>query len=179
MQTGSVRCLRPALLALGFVAVVLEGAGAAPLGLDPHARNELADAGVNKYVDIFKPNDAVQIGEWTRYSFDTEDGAGPMCITGTELTVYHQLRDPKKLMIILDGGGGCWQDFYDCSITADTNLPVGGIFVDSGAGSTTRSRTGRRSSSAIATARSSAGITPSRTRTSPMSPSAIIWGCAT
>lgn len=49
--------------------------------------------------------------------------------------MFHQQRDPKNLMIILDGGGACWQDFYNCSITADGSPPTGGIFADSGAGS--------------------------------------------
>jgi len=57
-----------------------------------------------------------------------------VCITGTELTVFHQQRDPKLLMIILDGGGACWQDFYNCSITADGSPPTGGISAESGAG---------------------------------------------
>jgi hypothetical protein len=134
MQGRSMRCFHAGLLAVAFVGMGFQVAGARPPGIDPHARNELADVGVNKYVGAFHPVDALEIGEWTRYTFDTEDEAGPLCIDGSALTVFHQDRDPKKVMIILDGGGACWQDFYQCSLTADANPPSGGIFADSGSG---------------------------------------------
>ena len=134
MQTRSMQWMRFAVLTLALVGVAFEGARGDPPGIDPHARHELADAGVNKYVGQFQPASAEQIGDWTKYTFDTEDGEGPVCISGTELAVFHQQRDRKKLMIILDGGGACWQNFYNCSITSDANPPAGGIFSDSGAG---------------------------------------------
>jgi Pectinacetylesterase len=135
MQDRWVRSLRIGVLSLAFVGIAFHTAGAVPPGIDPHARNELADAGVNKYVGAFYPKEEVeQIGDWTKYTFDTEDGNGPICIDGSEFTVFHQLRDPKKVMVILDGGGACWQDFYQCSLTADQSPPTGGIFSDSGSG---------------------------------------------
>jgi hypothetical protein len=138
--------MRLTVLALALVALAFQGvfasrasavearAGLRPKGLLPHARKELADAGVNKYVGQFLPSAAEAIGDWTKYTFDTQGGDGPVCISGTQLSVFHQARDPKKVMVILDGGGACWQDFYACSITADSNPPAGGIFDDSGAG---------------------------------------------
>jgi len=86
------------------------------------------------WVGAFHPNAAESIGDWTRYTYDTQDGDGPICITGTELAVFHRMRDPKKLMVILDGGGACWQGFYSCSITSDAGPPTGGSFADSDSG---------------------------------------------
>jgi hypothetical protein len=117
-----------------FVAVSFQGAFAQnqgrPPGIEPHARLELAGVGVNKYVGQFQPSASEAIGDWTKYTYDTQGGDGPVCIAGSELSVFHQARDPKKLMVILDGGGACWQDFYFCSVTADSNPPAGGIFND-------------------------------------------------
>jgi hypothetical protein len=135
MQMRPKRWIRFALVALALVGFGFKGERTTgQLGIDPHARKELADAGVNKYVGAFLPNASEEIGDWTKYTYDTQGGDGPICIAGSELSVFHQLRDPKKLMIILDGGGACWQNFYSCSITADSNPPAGGIFEDSGAG---------------------------------------------
>ena len=134
MQGRWLRTFQVGLLTVVWVGVAFRVASAEPPGIDPHARKELADVGANKYVGAFHPVTAEQVGEWTKYTFDTEDEAGPICIDGSPLTVFHQDRDRKKVMIILDGGGACWQGFYQCSTTADANPPSGGIFSDSGAG---------------------------------------------
>ena len=31
--------------------------------------------------------------------------------------------DPKKLLIFLQGGGACWQGFYNCNVTAEAQSP--------------------------------------------------------
>lgn len=134
MRLQAKRWIWVAALTLALVGFGFKGERRGIPGIDPHARKDLADTDVNRYVGAFLPNAAEAMGDWTRYSYDTQDGDGPLCITGTEFAVFHQQRDPKKLMIILDGGGACWQNFYQCSITADTNPPEGGIFDDSGAG---------------------------------------------
>jgi hypothetical protein len=134
MAIRSTRWIGFAVVALALVGLGFKGERVAPPGIEPHARQELADAGVNKYVGAFLPAASEQIGDWTKYTYDTQGGDGPICISGTELSVFHQMRDPKKLMVILDGGGACWQNFYSCSITSDANPPAGGIFADSGSG---------------------------------------------
>jgi len=134
MRTESIRRLRLTILAVALVCTSFGTALAKPPGLDPHARKELADVGVNQYVGQFHPATSEAIGDWTKYTYDTEEGTGPMCINGTPLTVFHQERDPKNVMIILDGGGACWQGFLFCSTDADTTPPTGGIFADSGSG---------------------------------------------
>jgi hypothetical protein len=110
---------------------------ARPPGLNPHARNELRDVGLDRYVGQFKPaGDAQDAGNgWEKYTFDTEDGDGPICIDGTPLAAFHQQRQAKNLLIVLDGGGACVQDSYLCSIQADEDPPGdNGIFADSFAG---------------------------------------------
>src|SRR5262245_3974418 len=140
LRRSMVRRVRFVLLTLVPVAFGFQGAFAqvrAPVrvpGMDPRARQELVDAGVGKYVGQFQPSASEQIGEWTKYTFDTQGGDGPVCINGSELTVVHQARDPNKVMVILDGGRGGWQDVSFCSLDADSSPPTGGIFADSGAG---------------------------------------------
>jgi hypothetical protein len=128
--------LRKAWLALllTFVAAAVQ---AGPPGLDPLARKELREAGLDRYVGKFKPAGAPEDagGGWDKYTFDTEGGEGPICIAGTPLTVFHQQRQAKKLLIVLDGGGACIQNSYQCSILADDEAPgEDGIFADEFAG---------------------------------------------
>jgi hypothetical protein len=37
--------------------------------------------------------------------------------------VFTKAGDPKKLLIFLQGGGACWQGFYNCNILADGQAP--------------------------------------------------------
>ena len=61
-------------------------------------------------------------GVWTKHDFDPNyvpDGTyplgvrpdGPVCIAGTNYSVFTRQGDPKKLLIFLQGGGACWQNF--------------------------------------------------------------------
>jgi hypothetical protein len=118
------------------LATVLVGVGAMGNGcqsLNIWAMMELQDVGLNQYVGQFAPaSEEPAGGDWTKYTFDTDGGNGPICIAGTPLTVFHQARDPMKLLVFFNGGGACWQDFYFCSILADANPPAeSGIFADS------------------------------------------------
>jgi len=40
--------------------------------------------------------------------------------------VYTKEEDPKKVLIFLQGGGACWQGFYNCNILADDQAPPAG-----------------------------------------------------
>ncbi|WP_188109685.1 pectin acetylesterase-family hydrolase [Pseudohalioglobus sediminis] len=113
---------------LSFAATAVD---ARPPGLDPQARKELRNAGLDRYVGKFKPGAPEVMGDWDKYTFDTENGDGPICIAGTPLTVFHQQREAKKLLVVLDGGGACVQNSYACSILADDTPPGdSGIFAD-------------------------------------------------
>jgi hypothetical protein len=123
------RRYRLGILVLAFAGLAIAG-NQCPT-TDPHAMMELAQVGVNKYVGAFQPATAEDAGDWTKYTYDTDGGNGPTCIDGSPFTVFHQQRDPKKLVVFLNGGGACWQDFYFCTFQADQDPPAeAGIFAD-------------------------------------------------
>jgi hypothetical protein len=106
-------------------------------GLSAQATRELQDAGVDQYMGEFSPAISEDIGGgWIRHIFDTDGGDGPICIAGTPYTAFTRARNPAKLLVFLQGGGACWQDFYFCNILADSDSPTAspfasGIWVDS------------------------------------------------
>ena len=119
------------LLVLAFLLVAFHGRYP---GLDPLAFLELEAAGVNKYFGQFEPATSEDAGNgWTRHTFDTDGGEGPICIGGSPLTIFTRPGSaPNKLSVFLDGGGACWQDFYFCSLQADQDAPPDvGIFASS------------------------------------------------
>jgi hypothetical protein len=102
-------------------------------GLDPDAAAELQAAGVDKYLGAFEASESPH-GLWTKHAFDTgyvldasyPSGArpdGPACIAGTPYSVFTHEGDPKKLLIFLQGGGACWQGFYNCNVLAEAQSP--------------------------------------------------------
>ena len=108
-------------------------------GLKRKAKKELIAAGVNKYAGDFEPAVSVDFGGgWTKHTFDPDGGDGPICIAGTPYSVFTRMGNPRKLMIFMQGGGACWQDFYNCEILAENQEPpplppgvsIPGIFDD-------------------------------------------------
>ncbi|MGH0029699.1 MAG: pectin acetylesterase-family hydrolase [Myxococcota bacterium] len=93
-------------------------------GLSSAAQQELADAGVNKYIGDFTPVASSDVGDgWTKHTFDTDGGNGPICIAGTPFSAFTRAGDPEKLLIFEQGGGACWQDFYFCNVLAEDQEP--------------------------------------------------------
>jgi hypothetical protein len=43
--------------------------------------------------------------------------------------MFTRAGDPKKLLIYLQGGGACWQDFTSCNILAEQQFPPADIFL--------------------------------------------------
>ena len=120
-----------AIAALVFISCGLMGTKCP--GLNFFAKLELRAANVDKYIGDFTPATSEPAsGGWTKHTFDPDGGEGPICIAGSPFTVFTKAGNPYKLMIFLDGGGACWQDFYFCSITADDDIgttdPAPGIF---------------------------------------------------
>ncbi len=125
------------ILALSLTAFFLMSANAnAAPGLNNDARQELQDSGVDKYLGQFTGTES-SFGVWTKHTFDpqyTPDASypsglrpdGPVCIAGTDYSVYTKEGDPKKVLIFLQGGGACWQGFYNCNILADAQAPPAG-----------------------------------------------------
>jgi hypothetical protein len=102
-------------------------------GLNASAMDELRDADVDKYLGT-SVSTGSDHGVWTEHAFNpnyTPDptyplGArpdGPVCIAGTEYSVFTREGDPKKLLIFLQGGGACWQGFYNCNILGEAQSP--------------------------------------------------------
>jgi hypothetical protein len=127
--------------ALSLIVLLLAGgtASADVSGLNGDAIDELKDAGLDKYLGTAVATQ-VDHGAWTRHLFDpqyTPDLTypvgvrpdGPVCIAGTPYSVFTRQGDPKKLLIFLQGGGACWQGFYNCNILAEPQAPpVSGPF---------------------------------------------------
>jgi hypothetical protein len=112
--------------ALLLSAILLPEIAAAdgPPGLNPDALIELEDAGVNKYLGEFTAVSSADIGDgWVKHSYDPDGGNGPICIAGTPFSAFTRAGNPAKLLIVLQGGGQCWQDFYFCNILAEDQEP--------------------------------------------------------
>ena len=96
-------------------------------GLNADAMNELRAAGVDKYLGTSE-SEKIEFGVWTKHDFDPKYGLdgrpdGPVCIAGTDYSVLTRKGDPKKLLIFLQGGGACWQGFYNCNVLAEAQFP--------------------------------------------------------
>ncbi len=116
------------LIALGLSLGVLTPMGAqgdsANRGLTDEAAAELRAAGVDKYLGEFTPVSSEDVGDgWTKHSFDPDGGDGPICIAGTDYSVFTRAGNPAKLLILLQGGGACWQDFTRCNFFSEGQEP--------------------------------------------------------
>ena len=135
---NTITRLITALVLLSLSTTGLAGPTAAgPKGLNAQAKKALIAAGVNKYMGQFSPAASFPVGQgWTQHIFDPGLDEGPVCIAGTPYSVYSKIQDPKKLLIMMQGGGACWQDFYNCNVLAEDQAappPPGstGIWTDS------------------------------------------------
>jgi hypothetical protein len=118
------------------LAVLLLASGTASAdvsGLNAKALDELRDAGVDKYLGTSVSAQSKH-GDWTKHAFDPQYAPdpsydsgvradGPVCIAGTDYSVFTRKGDPKKLLIFLQGGGACWQGFYNCNVLGDAQSP--------------------------------------------------------
>jgi len=95
-----------------------------PLGLNSQAMVELSDSGVDKYLGEFTPVLSQDVGDgWVKHTFAPDGGNGPICIAGTPYSAFTKKGNPSKLLIMLQGGGACWQDFYFCNILSEDQEP--------------------------------------------------------
>lgn len=93
-------------------------------GLDRKAKQELIQSGVTKYVGEFAPAFSIDVGQgWTKHTFDPGLDDGPICVTGSPYSVFTKAQNPKKLLIMLQGGGACWQNFYNCNLFSEAQEP--------------------------------------------------------
>ena len=117
----SQKSIRLLLVGLALTVIAVNGAGAGgPKGLNDDALDELSAAGVDKYLGAFTPIASTPVGDgWIRHDFDTAFGTGPICIAGTPYAAYTRAGNPNKLLILEQGGGACWQGFYNCNVLAE------------------------------------------------------------
>ena len=120
-------------LSLAVLLLVSGTASADVSGLNARALDELRDAGVDKYLGTSVSAQSKH-GDWTKHAFDPQYAPdpsydsgvradGPVCIAGTDYSVFTRKGDPKKLLIFLQGGGACWQGFYNCNVLGDAQSP--------------------------------------------------------
>jgi hypothetical protein len=93
-------------------------------GLNIWAYIELSESGVDKYLGEFTPVVSTDVGDgWTKHTFDPDGGNGPICIAGTPFSVFTRAGSSKDLLIFEQGGGACWQDFYNCNVLSEDQEP--------------------------------------------------------
>ncbi len=110
--------LATVLVSLSTTAAAGWGSWFSP-GLNDEARAELKAAGLDKYVGKFTPTSSEDAGDgWVRHRF-AKSADGPLCIAGTEYSVFTKVKNPHKLLFFTQGGGACWQDFYNCNVVVD------------------------------------------------------------
>ena len=121
------------LFVLACLSVAAGSALADVSGLNAKAMAELQATGVDKYLGTSQSFDT-DYGVWTKHDFDPQyvpdptypSGVrpdGPVCIAGTPYSVFSRQGDPKKLLIFMQGGGACWQNFTACNIFAEDQAP--------------------------------------------------------
>jgi hypothetical protein len=125
----SLNTMRLLLIGLMLTGVALLGnrfdrGVRAQQGLNAAAQAELQAAGVDKYLGEFTPISSTDVGDgWTKHTFDSDGGNGPICIAGTDFSVFTRAGNPSRLLIFEQGGGACWQDFYNCNVLAEQQEP--------------------------------------------------------
>lgn len=95
------------------------------IGLNRDAKQDIVQSGMTQYLGQFTPAASSDVGQgWTKHTYAPNwFGDGPMCIAGTPYSVFTQAKDPKKLLIFMQGGGACWQGFYFCNILSEDQEP--------------------------------------------------------
>ena len=120
-----------ALAGAGPVAADDKGNGSQGLGKD--ARQELVASGATQYLGRFSPAVSADFGDgWVKHTYgngaDVLFGDGPLCIAGTEYSIFTKAKNPKNLLIFLQGGGACWDGFYNCNLFAEEQEPNPGQY---------------------------------------------------
>jgi hypothetical protein len=111
-------------------------------GLNSQAEKELRATGLDKYLGEFTPISSEPWAvDWTKHTFDSDGGDGPICIAGGEYSVFTKEGNPEKVLIFFQGGGACWEGLTACTTSAEGQFPppaafLPGIFSESSADGT-------------------------------------------
>jgi hypothetical protein len=78
-----------------------------------------------QYLGKFTPAISSDVGDgWSKHTYAPNHfGDGPLCIAGTPYSVFTKAKDPEKLLVFMQGGGACWQNFYFCNILSEAQEP--------------------------------------------------------
>ena len=77
---------------------------------DPTPFAELFEQGINRYLGLYTPMSSTSVDNVVTHTFGTGDG--PLCLDGTEYGMATRDAGSDNLIIFLQGGGACWQGFY-------------------------------------------------------------------
>jgi hypothetical protein len=91
--------------------------------------NELVEQGATRYLGEFSPmstEENASDSTLLNHRF-ANSGNSPMCVDSTEYAMSTRDTGSEDLLIFLQGGGACWEDFPYCNQTADPTIPSGGI----------------------------------------------------
>ena len=100
--------------------------------LSRKVRKDLKKVGLTKYLGKFEPAQVDKLdNDWIRYTYDAEEGNGPICVDGSDFRVFVQKRSKRNLLVFLPGGGACWQGQYACVRQSPMDPPTTGIFAES------------------------------------------------
>jgi len=125
----SLKSIRLLLVGLALTLIAVNGAFAGPpKGLNDDAFAELSAAGVDKYLGAFTPVVSTDVGDgWTKHTFNPDFGPtgpnGPVCIAGTPFSAFTRDGASDQVLIFEQGGGACWQDFYNCNVLSEDQEP--------------------------------------------------------
>ncbi|MEZ4375229.1 MAG: pectin acetylesterase-family hydrolase [Polyangiaceae bacterium] len=118
------------VIALGLAAVgcgsdeAVEGEGAVQVGFDDATMQELHEAGVDRYIGKFKPEEVSDYGEGL-YGFRfAADEHGPICLWGDPYAFGLQDTGSDNLLIYLQGGGACWSELCSANTKAGDRVPT-------------------------------------------------------
>ncbi len=119
-----MRSTRALLVGLLLLGLALGGAKCGGGGISLQALLELKAAGVDKYLGQFTPVSSTPVGDgWVKHTYDPDGGNGPICIAGTPYSAFTRAGNSHELLILLQGGGACWQGFYFCNVFAEDQEP--------------------------------------------------------
>jgi hypothetical protein len=122
-RIARIRLRKAGIILLALGSTVLMGSRC-HLGLGLQGFIELHQSGVDKYIGDFTPVSSTDVGDgWTKHTFDVDAGNGPICIAGTPFSAFTREGSSKNLLIVEQGGGACWQDFYNCNVLSEAQEP--------------------------------------------------------
>lgn len=87
--------------------------------------HELYEQGITRYLGRYTPMLSEQTGDAITHSFGTGDG--PLCMQGEPFSMATRDQGADELLIFLEEGGACWDDFCFATTEANPQIPEVGL----------------------------------------------------